>query len=322
MRISRARVRELFGPTTGDRVRLGDTDLWAEVEQDLARARRRVRVRRRQDAARRPRHATAAITRRGGRARLRDHATRWSIDAGARASSRATSASRTAASSAIGKAGNPRRHGRRRPAPGRRREHRRALGRGHDRHRRRRSTCTSTSTAPACARRRSRPASRRCSAAGSGRSPSASPRRARRTSARMLQAAEAFPLNFGFLGKGIGLDSRAAARAGPRRARSASRSTRTGARCRRSIHASLDAGDELDIQVQIHTDTLNESGFFERHDGRDRRPHDPHLPLRGRRRRPRARHHPGGGRGQLPAVLDEPDQPVHASTRSTSTSTW
>ena len=30
------------------------------------------------------------------------------------------------------------------------------------------------------------------------------------------------------------------------------------------IHASLDAADELDVQVQIHTDTLNESGFFER----------------------------------------------------------
>ena len=30
-----------------------------------------------------------------------------------------------------------------------------------------------------------------------------------------------------------------------------------------AIRASLDAGDELDLQVQIHTDTLNESGFFE-----------------------------------------------------------
>ncbi len=30
------------------------------------------------------------------------------------------------------------------------------------------------------------------------------------------------------------------------------------------IHASLDAVDEHDVQLQIHTDTLNESGFFER----------------------------------------------------------
>ena len=35
MRLSRAEYCDLFGPTVGDRVRLGDTDLWAEVEQDL-----------------------------------------------------------------------------------------------------------------------------------------------------------------------------------------------------------------------------------------------------------------------------------------------
>src|SRR5437879_12684302 len=34
-RMSRREYVELFGPTVGDRVRLGDTDLWAEVERDL-----------------------------------------------------------------------------------------------------------------------------------------------------------------------------------------------------------------------------------------------------------------------------------------------
>ncbi len=34
-KMSRRAYAELFGPTTGDRVRLGDSDLWAEVEQDL-----------------------------------------------------------------------------------------------------------------------------------------------------------------------------------------------------------------------------------------------------------------------------------------------
>ena len=34
MRISRQEYVELFGPTVGDRVRLGDTDLWVEVERD------------------------------------------------------------------------------------------------------------------------------------------------------------------------------------------------------------------------------------------------------------------------------------------------
>jgi urease subunit alpha len=81
--------------------------------------------------------------------------------------------------------------------------------------------------------------------------------------ARMLQATEAFPLNFGFLGKGsayaveplleqiragaIGLKIHEDWGAMPA-----------------VIDASLRAADELDVQIQIHTDTLNESGYFER----------------------------------------------------------
>ncbi len=34
MKISRAAYASLYGPTTGDRVRLGDTELWVEVERD------------------------------------------------------------------------------------------------------------------------------------------------------------------------------------------------------------------------------------------------------------------------------------------------
>lgn len=33
-RMSRAAYAALYGPTTGDQVRLGDTDLWIEVEDD------------------------------------------------------------------------------------------------------------------------------------------------------------------------------------------------------------------------------------------------------------------------------------------------
>ena len=33
--IPRQRYVELFGPTTGDKIRLGDTDLVIEVEKDL-----------------------------------------------------------------------------------------------------------------------------------------------------------------------------------------------------------------------------------------------------------------------------------------------
>ncbi len=32
--IERARYRSLYGPTTGDRIRLADTDLWIEVTDD------------------------------------------------------------------------------------------------------------------------------------------------------------------------------------------------------------------------------------------------------------------------------------------------
>jgi len=35
MKISRQAYADMFGPTVGDRVRLADTDLWIEVEQDF-----------------------------------------------------------------------------------------------------------------------------------------------------------------------------------------------------------------------------------------------------------------------------------------------
>ena len=35
VKISRKAYAEMFGPTTGDRVRLADTDLWVEVEKDF-----------------------------------------------------------------------------------------------------------------------------------------------------------------------------------------------------------------------------------------------------------------------------------------------
>ncbi len=33
--MSRKAYAEMYGPTTGDRVRLGDTELWIEVEKDF-----------------------------------------------------------------------------------------------------------------------------------------------------------------------------------------------------------------------------------------------------------------------------------------------
>lgn len=79
---------------------------------------------------------------------------------------------------------------------------------------------------------------------------------------RMLQAAEAFPMNLGFLGKGN------SSLPGP-----LEEQIRAGA-CGLKLHedwgttpAAIDCclavADDLDIQVAIHTDTLNESGFVE-----------------------------------------------------------
>ncbi len=80
--------------------------------------------------------------------------------------------------------------------------------------------------------------------------------------ARMLQAAEAFPMNLGFYGKGnaslpAGLVEQV-----------------EGGACGLKLHEDwgttpaaidccLSVADEMDVQVLIHTDTLNESGFVE-----------------------------------------------------------
>ena len=50
-KMSRKDYAAMYGPTTGDAVRLGDTSLLAEVEHDFAVPRRRMPAWRRQDAA-------------------------------------------------------------------------------------------------------------------------------------------------------------------------------------------------------------------------------------------------------------------------------
>ncbi len=80
--------------------------------------------------------------------------------------------------------------------------------------------------------------------------------------ARMLQAAEGLPVNLGFAGKGNA--SRPAA---------LEEMVRAGASCLKlhedwgttpaAIDCCLGVADRFDVQVTIHTDTLNESGFVE-----------------------------------------------------------
>jgi urease subunit alpha len=79
---------------------------------------------------------------------------------------------------------------------------------------------------------------------------------------RMYEAAEAFPLNFGFLGKGnaSGADAlREQIRAGALGLKLHEDWGSTPA----AIDQCLSVADEFDVQVAIHTDTLNEAGFVE-----------------------------------------------------------
>ncbi|MCI1374907.1 MAG: urease subunit alpha [Acetobacter sp.] len=80
--------------------------------------------------------------------------------------------------------------------------------------------------------------------------------------ARMIQAAEAFPVNLAFAGKG-----------NASRPEGLEEMVRAGACCLKlhedwgstpaAIDCCLDVADRMDVQVMIHTDTLNESGFVE-----------------------------------------------------------
>jgi urease subunit alpha len=79
---------------------------------------------------------------------------------------------------------------------------------------------------------------------------------------RMYEAAEAFPLNFGFLGKGnssLPESLREQVRAGALGLKLHEDWGTTPA----AIDQCLSVADEFDVQVAIHTDTLNEAGFLE-----------------------------------------------------------
>ena len=132
--------------------------------------------------------------------------------------------------------------------------------------------------------------------------------------ARMLQAVEDFPMNIGLLGKG-----HASAR------EPLAEQLRAGAvgfkihedwgATHAVIDEALKVADEFDVQVAIHTDTLNECGFVEdtRRAIGGRVIHTFHTEGAGGGHAPR-HHHPGAG-PQHPAVLDQPDAALHAQHR-------
>jgi len=79
---------------------------------------------------------------------------------------------------------------------------------------------------------------------------------------KMLQASEQWPMNFGFLGRGNAHLPEAMHEQIKNGALGLKIHEDWGA-MPAAIDACLSAADELDFQVQIHTDTLNESGFLE-----------------------------------------------------------
>jgi len=79
---------------------------------------------------------------------------------------------------------------------------------------------------------------------------------------RMLEAVEAFPLNFGLLGKGNG-SGREALREQVRAGALGLKLHEDWGTTPAAIDECLTVADEFDVQVAIHTDTLNETGFVE-----------------------------------------------------------
>ena len=127
---------------------------------------------------------------------------------------------------------------------------------------------------------------------------------------RMLEAAEACPINLGFLAKGN------ASR--PEPLREQVEAGAIGLKLHEdwgttpaAIDAALSVAEEMDIQVAIHTDTLNEAGFVE----------DSIRAFKGRTIHTYHTEGAGGGHApdiirvcgeaELPAVLDEPHDAVH-----------
>ncbi len=79
---------------------------------------------------------------------------------------------------------------------------------------------------------------------------------------RMLEAADAFPMNLGFLGKG-NASLHEPLREQVRHGAIGLKLHEDWGTTPAAIDACLSVADEMDVQVAIHTDTLNESGFVE-----------------------------------------------------------
>ena len=128
--------------------------------------------------------------------------------------------------------------------------------------------------------------------------------------ARMIEAADDFPMNLGFAGKGNASKPAALVE------------QVEGGRLRAETARGLghDAGG--DRLLPLGRRRLRRAGddphrhaqrvrLRRGHDQGVQGPHHPRLPHRGRGRRPRARHHEGRGARQRAAVVDQPDAALH-----------
>ncbi len=256
-RITRRAYADMYGPTTGDRVRLADTELFIEVERDLTLYGEEVKfgggkvIRDGMGQSQRS-QAEGAVDTVITNALILDH---WGI---VKADVAITNG-RIAAH----------RQGRQPGRAARRDHHHRPRHRGHrrrgqDPHRRRRRRAHPLHL-PAAGRGGA--GVRHHHHVGGGTGPATGTSATTCTPgpwhlARMLQAAEALPVNLGFSAKGNA--SRPAAleemlRAGASRMKLHEDWGTTPA----AIDCCLSVADRFDVPVMIHTDTLNESGFVE-----------------------------------------------------------
>ena len=132
--------------------------------------------------------------------------------------------------------------------------------------------------------------------------------------ARMLEALDTWPLNIALLGKGNTVSAEAMweqLRGGAAGFKLHEDWGTTPA----AIDACLTVADASGVQVNIHTDTLNEAGFVEDTLGAISGPLDPRLSHRGRRRRARAGHHHASP--PSPNVLPSSTNPTRPHTVNT-----
>ncbi len=136
----------------------------------------------------------------------------------------------------------------------------------------------------------------------------------------MLQATDALPMNFGFLGKGNssrpeGLEEQIR---GGRHRPEAARGLGLDARDDRLLPVGGGPARRAGRHPHGHAERV---GLRRRLDRSVQGTDDPHLPHGGRRRRPRPRHHPRLRGGERAPQLDQSRLVRTPSTRSTSTST-